>query len=388
MSILKHKAPVFSLIIIIAFLFCLVSVSSMTGTLFQNQEYFIKSFGEQQEALVRQVKLQCKNILIEKNGAGTDAIKKILENLETSGNRFWFFMSGNKIIFLKNDFELKKLNISSVDKLLNSFRSADGYNISGVYALADTRTDGTVLFSAAKDEGNILASVQFFEANGNQYALGMCTTQNYILSKGNMVKHITYSIINLVLVCLALFCVIILSSLKITRKNQEILICKKAIHAKNIKIEELTESKQKSDFMYNRRTKLYGKKVFHSLLKRTNNPELFPVSLLIIDIKYSENITYEDSVLELSPSFQKLLPENSIALKANESRLVILFFKTDYEEAKACEQRLLKHWNNILNKLEISVDTYVYTNIYGQESLLESYTRRLKSSQLSKKERQ
>jgi hypothetical protein len=358
----------------------------MIGILFQNQEYFIKSFGEQQEVLVRQVKLQCKNILNEKKGTRADLIN-IMENLETSGNRFWFLTNGNKIIFLKNDFELKKLNINSVDKLLNSFRCEDGYNISKVSALAESRTDGTFLFSSAKDEGNILASVQFFEAIGDQYAIGMCTTQDYILSKGNMVKHITYSIINLVLVCLALFSVIILGLLKINRMNQEILICKKAIHAKNIKIEELTESSQKSDFMYNQKTKLYGRKVLHSLLKKINQPELFPVSILTIDIRYSENITYDDAVLELSPSLQKLLPEKSVSLKANESRLVILFFKTDYEEAKACEKKLLKHWNNILNRLEIHVETHVYTNIYGQESLLKSYTQRLKSSQLGKKER-
>jgi len=384
MSALKHKKPKLTLILILSFLFCAAAIIFMINELLQNQIYFTRSFGKEQELLVAQIAKQAKDMLIENPGSDKKVIEKVIMSSETSGNRYWFFIKENELIFLKNNFEMEQLKEKDVADILHSFKAAGGYKIDELITFLENKANGTVLLSRSRTEKNILASVSFFQVNKTNYSLGMCTTENYILSAGKIFKHNTYSIMVIVLVCMVLFAAMIICMLVISKNDEEILFNNKTIHAKNIKIEELVEKNNKPDIMFNSLTKLYGKEVLYALLKKVNQPKLLPFSMLVIKLDFSENITYDDLLLELTPELHKILPKNSVATRAQENQIAILFFKTEYTRAKAYQGKLLKAWSRILQKLQTSVQTDVITQFVGQDVPIDVFEFWVKANQQTK----
>jgi len=373
MIILKPRKSRLTIVLILSFLFCIAATIFLINELAQNQAYFTRSFGKEQELLVKQIADRSKDALNENPGNEQGVIDNIIKTAETSGNRYWFLTKENELLFYKNSFEMDKLKIKDVNKILYSIKSNDGYNIDVLRALSADKTNGTVLFSTSKTENKILVSVFFFQVNNTNYSIGMCTTEAFILSAGKIVKHNTYSIMVLVLVCLILFPTIIAGTIIINKREEEILTSKKIIRAKNMKIEELTQVNFKSTILYNDKTNLYSKEVLYALLKKANRPELFPFSMLVINLDYSENITYDDLVLELTSEINNLLPKTSVSTRVQDAQLAVLFFKTEYGAVKDFEKKLLHTWSSILKKFQTSVHTDVITQFIGQDAPIDVF---------------
>ncbi len=373
MHILLHKRPMFIAIIIISFFFCAAAIIFETNVLKQNQEAFTRSFGNQQELLVSQISRQANNMLTVYSGTEQDVIDEIIKNAETSGSRYWLFVKNNKILFYKNDNETSQLKIINIDKVIQSFKISDGENIDALATLFYQRKNGSVLFSESKAKGLKLASVSFFEVDGATYSIGMCTTENFILDTGGIFKHNSYSLITMVAICLILFSSIVMILIIINKKNEDILILKKIVQAKNLEIEKLTTVGLESDTLYDENTNIYSQKVMDALLRKTNNPKLFPISTIVINMHYSESITYDALVSELAPKLQKLLPNKSIVARTHDNQLTILLFMTEYKLAKDLQLKLIKSCSCILNKFHTSVESDVTTCLFEQDTPIDNF---------------
>lgn len=384
MNTFMHNKPKYLFIIIISLLFCVATIVFETRVLKQNQESFSISFGKEQELLVSQIEKQAINMLSSQSGDEQAVIKSIIKNSVTSANRYWFFIKENKILFFRDDNETKQLTIKDINMLLKSYKMTGGKNIDPLVTLFSDKTRGSVLFSESELSENILASVSFFEVNGTSYSLGIFTTETYIVDSGYIFKHNSYSIITIVALCLLLFSIVVVSIIIIDKKEDEIQLLKKFIQSKNQKIEKLTTvAVTELDLLYNEDTNIYNKKVFDALVNKLENPQLFPISKIVINISFSENITFDGMVSELSPVLKKLLPQKGILARTQDNELTALLFRTDYNSAKALQTKLMKAWTNILKKFHSSVKTDVILLHEKASSLLPSYTENDKS--ISKK---
>lgn len=373
MHTLIYRKPKLILILIIAFLFCTSVIIFERTALRQNEESFIKSFKNQQELLVSQVANQANNMISKKSGTEQDVIERIIKTAETSGNRYWFFVKNKKILFFKNDNETAQLKNNDIDKILDSYKNADGENIDALITLFNQRKSGSVLFSESKKKEPKLASISFFKVNGTAYSIGMCTTENFILDNGEISKHNFYSLIALVAICLFLFTSVVLIIIIINNKNEDILILKKMIQSKNLEIEKITTVSSEPDALYDEKTNIYGKKVLDSLLKKINNPKLFPISTIVINIHNSKNITYDGLISELSTILQKLLPPKNVITRTKENQLTVLLFNTNLKSAKDLQTKLIKSWSGILHKLHTSVETDVITHLFENDIHIDNF---------------
>ncbi|QNU66961.1 hypothetical protein EHE19_019400 [Ruminiclostridium herbifermentans] len=362
MNTLLHTKSKYLIIIIISLLFCAATIIFETGILRQNQESFSISFGKEQELLVSQIERQFINALSLQANNEQTVIKDIINNSITSSNRYWFFIKENKILFFKDDNETNQLMIKDINMLLKSFEMNGGKNIDPLIALFSDRAKGSVLFSESAIGENKLASVSFFEVNGTSYALGICTTEAYIIDSGYIFKHNSYSIITIVALCLILFSIVVVAIIIIDKKDNEIQLLKKLIKSKNQIIEELTTanvSELDLDLLYNKDTNIYNEKVFAALLNKLENPQLFPISKIVINMSFPENITFDGLVSELLPVLKKLLPQKGILAKTQDNELTVLLFRTDYNSAMTLQSKLMNAWSNILKKFNSSVNTNV-----------------------------
>lgn len=373
MHTLLHKKPMFIVILIISFFFCVAAIMFEINVLKQNQETFTRTFGNQQELLVSQISKQANNMLTMNSGADQDVIDKIIKNAETSGSRYWIFVKNNKILFFKNDNETDQLKINDINKVLNSYKSANGENIDALATLLYQRKNGSVLFSESKSKVLKLASISFFEVHGTTYSIGMCTTENFILDSGEIFKHNFYSHIAIIALCLILFSSVVMIIIIINKKNEDILILKKIIHAKNLEIEKLPTVDSESDTLYDENTNIYSKKVMDALLKKIINRKLFPISAIVINMHYSESITYDGLVSELAPILQKLKSNKSVVARTHDTQLTILLFMTEYKLAKDLQLKLIKSWSGILNKIHASVESDVFTHLFEQDIHIDNF---------------
>ncbi len=356
MNTFMHTKPKYLFIIIISLLFCAATIIFETRVLSQNQESFTISFGKEQELLVSQIEKQAINMLSSQSGNEQAVIKNIIKNSVTSANRYWFFIKENKILFFRDDNETKQLRIKDINMLLKSYKMAGGKNIDPLVTLFSDKTSGSVLFSESEISENKLASVSFFEINGTSYSIGMCTTETYIVDSGYIFKHNSYSIITIVALCLLLFSIVVVNIINIDKKDDEIQLLKKFIQSKNQKIEKLTTADvSELDLLYNEDTNIYSKKVFDALINKLENPQLFPISKIVINISFTENITFDGMVSELSPVLKKLLPQKGILARTQDNELTALLFRTDYSSAKSLQTKLIKAWSNLLNKFNSTV---------------------------------
>ncbi len=356
MNTFMHTKPKYLFIIIISLLFCAATIIFETRVLSQNQESFTISFGKEQELLVSQIEKQAINMLSSQSGNEQAVIKNIIKNSVTSTNRYWFFIKENKILFFRDDNETKQLRIKDINMLLKSYKMAGGKNIDPLVTLFSDKTSGSVLFSESEISENKLASVSFFEINGTSYSIGMCTTETYIVDSGYIFKHNSYSIITIVALCLLLFSIVVVNIINIDKKDDEIQLLKKFIQSKNQKIEKLTTADvSELDLLYNEDTNIYSKKVFDALINKLENPQLFPISKIVINISFTENITFDGMVSELSPVLKKLLPQKGILARTQDNELTALLFRTDYSSAKSLQTKLIKAWSNLLNKFNSTV---------------------------------
>ncbi|PYG85024.1 hypothetical protein LY28_03384 [Ruminiclostridium sufflavum DSM 19573] len=373
MNTLLIKKPKLLIILTLSFLFCAAVIIIETNILSQNQDAFTTSFGNEQELLVAQIEKQAIAVLTEQSGTEQDVIEQIIKTAKTSGSRYWFFSKNNKLLFFRNDNETSQLHITDVKELLHSYKIDGGKNIDVLISLFNDKKNGSVLFSSSASNEPGLTSISFFEANGASYSVGVCTTENYILDAGKIFRNNSYTINTIVSICLILFSFAVISIMLIDKKNEDVEIAKKFIQANNLKIEKLTAQNSELDTLYDEDKNIYSSKVLYALLKKLNHPELFPVSVIIINIHHSDSITYDGLVSELAPILKKLLPQKSILARTQDNQLTALLFRTDYTSAKAVQSKLSKAWSSILKKLHSSAETEVITHLPEDGSLVKNF---------------
>ena len=360
MNTLLHTKSKYLFIIILSLLFCAATIIFETKVLKQNQESLTTSFGKEQELLVSQIEKQAINMLSSQSDNEQAVIKNIIKNSVTSTNRFWFFTKENKIIFFRDDNETRQLKIKDINMLLKSYKMYGGKNIDPLITLFSDKTRGSVLFSESEIGENKLASVSFFEVNGTNYSIGLCTTETYIVDSSYIFKHNSYSIITIVAICLLLFSIVVVNIIIIDKKDDEIQL--------------LTADVSELDLLYNKDTNIYSKKVFDALINKLENPQLFPISKIVIDLSIPEDISFDGLISELSPVLKKLLPQKGILAKTQDNELTVLLFRTHYKSAKALQTKLMNSCSNILLKFDSSVKTDVILLYEKADSIPVSYT--------------
>lgn len=363
-NLLKKQHQRTNLIIGVVFLFITVVMIFIGLELKHNQERYISNFNTEQQALTDQVALRMK-AYIETMGLTTEeATDKIISEIETTGSKFWFIAQAEELLFVKNNNTLKMIPVETLSSFIQ-----DNVN------------------------NKVQVTYNNFTVNDVQYTIGTCTMLEYIVDEGQLIRHIIFIFMPLIVLCLAIPVIIIRGLLTINK--QEDIIEKLTVEAieRNITIEELTNRMKKtkqSDIGkvrdINSEPKdqiIYKKEVLVSLLEKINREKVAPLSIIIIELS-SKNMNFkQENYQEFIKSSSKYLSKEHVFAEVSPGVFTILMFHTLEEATEEIKQILINEWAAPLKQKGINVRmgfTNIKDSIANAETVFEIVYREIASN--------
>jgi diguanylate cyclase (GGDEF)-like protein len=337
----------------------------------------IDSFGVNQEIIVNQVAKSVKDGLESDTAkAGYTAEKaeeavvaNIIKKAETSGSRYWFFYTTDRVIFEKDTETTRNVAGENMTELDRYWKLHGGTGMESFEEMLSDGRNGSAIFSKNNETGNEIISVMYFTAGDREYFLGMSTLQSYVMSTARVDEHILYLWTFSALVSLDILIFSLLLCLRIFRHQKESEKLKKSIVDKSLQIQELNQKlSSKSEAVqnasiYDNLTKLYNRKFFDSLLSRVNHDMLKPVSIVVLDINglgqlnATEGYNAGDKLLEkTSGILHKVCIDTDVVARTGSSEFTILMTATREAEAYGTARNIRRQFASLDNaELTLSV---------------------------------
>lgn len=202
----------------------------------REQELMLEHYGEEQLLLVQQA------VLLSGANGGSDPASLVwvprmihyLQDSGASGSRFWILSKEDKLLYLRNDSVTKQYALKGLSAYFASEKNADFF-----HRLAEQES-----FSAQIDkpgEGELLASVKSFPAEGTRYTLILCTKTSYIMSLNQMLAHQTYLMMAALLLSAVAIIVTLIFNGEIAAAQEKLFTLKEELRQRNLQVTALSE---------------------------------------------------------------------------------------------------------------------------------------------------
>lgn len=360
----------------------LVSISILTVLLvFLGWAYILQETGEykenvtenfilNQEILVDQVAKNVKGSLEANAATGKysteQAEKAVVENIlkkaETSGSRYWFFYTSDRVIFEKNSETTKKLAKTSVPELELYWKLQGGSDIAAYFEMLSEEQNGSAVFSKDYSIGEEIVTHKFFTVGGTDYFLGMSTLQSYVMTAARVHEHILYLWTFSSLVSLDIVIFSLLLCLRIYKSQKESEKLNRSIADRNLQIQELNHNLElkgeafQNATIYDNLTKLYNRKFFDNLMSRINHELLMPVSIVVLDINglgqlnsIADYRVGDDLLQKTAEILHRVCIDTDVVARTGSSEFTILMTSTKETEAYGTARNIKRQFSNLEN---------------------------------------
>ena len=205
----------------------------------REQETILEHYGEEQLLLVQQAALF--SGALQENGGGDafgweERMVKYLERSATSGSRYWILCRENSVLYLRNEDQTRKYQSMELSSYFLQEENTGFFEQLG-------KNEEFYIQVYRLEDGELMASVCRFSAEGEEYILILCTKTSYILSLNQMLAHQTYLMMAALLLCAVAIIVTLLFNGEITDAEKEILSLKNELQERNRQLTALSESK-------------------------------------------------------------------------------------------------------------------------------------------------
>ena len=330
----------------------------------------IDSFGKGQEILVNQVSKSVQNgleLYTAKAGYTTEKAEEavaanVIRKAESSGNRYWFFYSTDRVIFEKDSETTQNVSGKNLPELEQYWKLHGGNGMETLEEMIAEGRNGSVVLSKDIETGKEIISIKYFMFGDRGYFLGMATLQKYAMSTARVNEHILYLWTFSALVSLDILIFSMLLCLRIYKHQKEAEKLNRSIVDKNLQIQELNRKlSSKSEAVqnasiYDNLTKLYNRKFFDNLLSRINHELLMPVSIVVLDINglgqlnASEGYNTGDELLEkTSEILHKVCIDTDVVARTGSSEFTILMTSTSESEAYGTARNIQRQFESLDN---------------------------------------
>lgn len=351
----------------------------------------VDSFGDSQQIFVNQAAKNVQNGLeaytlkagytMEK--AEEAVVTNVIKKAESSGNRYWFFYSEDRVIFERDTETTKNIKGIKPHELQQFWKLQGGSGMEALAVMLSEGRNGSVVFSKDSDIGNEIISVSFFAIGGKEYYFGMSTQQKYALSTANVNEHILYLWTFSALVTLDILIFSMILCLRIQRHQRESEKLSRSIVNKSLQIQELnrklslkSEAVQNAS-IYDSLTKLYNRKFFDNLTSRIQHELLMPISIVILDINglgqlnASDGYNAGDELLEkTSEILHKVCIDTDVVARTGSSEFTILMTATRESEAYGTARNIQRQFASFDN-MELTLSFGVAQMYKKEDSIFE-----------------
>lgn len=290
-----------------------------------NHNVYLNNFSRQQQLLSDQVAIRLKSYLESGQYNSNEAISKIMAEVETTGNRFWFVAMDQELIFVKNEASTKLYE--SIP--LNDF-------------IRENKADGMIISNSTTSFGQY------------QYTIGICTKVDYIEEEGQLFRHNIYIYMPLILLSSFTFILIIYGIYKTEQSNTKISRLKEEASKRNLALEQLSTMIVKKrlnnleevdgDNILHRESKIYQKTILDSLLNKINLEKIAPVAILVIQLASKKNKISRDKFHEMIKTISPVLNKDHVLAEVQQGVFVVLIFHTASDQIPQIQKRVIEEW--------------------------------------------
>lgn len=318
----------------------------------RNQALYINNYIEEQQQFTNQIASLMRDYIEIQGLSADEAIDKILSEVKTSGNSYWFVANNENLIFVKDKITTRLFESIPLTTYIQESRNDNLYIIK-----------------------------QSIQADGVTYTLGNCVAESYITEHGQLFQHNVYIIMPLILISSIILVIVIVCILMINRQENKIQELKNEAVERNITIEQLTIrikkmklndlGSQKGIKTPNKEELIYNKEVLNSLLAKINRENIVPLSIIIIELS-SKNKHYsaEDYQTFIKGASAFLTKEHVLA-EIIPGIFTVLMFHTSADSMDEIKRTLVNKWALPLKKEGIKVRMGI-TRIENYDSNVEN----------------
>ncbi|QOX63066.1 hypothetical protein FRZ06_06780 [Anoxybacterium hadale] len=202
----------------------------------REQKIMLEHYGQEQLLLVQQA------VLFSGANAGSNSVslmweQKMLRYLQDStatGSRYWILSKEDRLLFLRNDSLTKQYTAKGLAGYFTAEKNADFLR-----RLAEEESFSAQVERAG--EGELLASVKTFTAEGARYTLILCTKTSYIMSLNQMLAHQTYLMMAALLLSAVAIIVTLIFNGEISGAEEKNRALKEELQQRNLQVMALSE---------------------------------------------------------------------------------------------------------------------------------------------------
>ncbi len=283
-----------------------------------NRENVLAAYKEDQS--------QMTSILAESlDGLGEeDMVSAIQRAVGASGSEWAFLLKGDDIVFIRDEVttaDLSHMTAAGLEEYMN-------------------RQDGIV------SETGIA---------GSDYVVGMFADRSYVLSSYGVNDFEFYIVIAVIAAFLVLGGMVIEFAGRIGHMGRKVRRLESELAARNEKFDEyerLTESyeeelRQKDMEPAEKKTgRYYDMEVVDSLLSKSADPELYPLTFMFISVQMGDRYFSRDEIFRIMDFIKGCMGPTHVTAEMAKGNFVVLMYKTDMAMAEDIRDKMLESWKS------------------------------------------
>lgn len=246
----------------------------------------------------------------------------INEVVDVSGSEWAFLTKGDDIIFVKDaatTAELSDMTASGLDEYMS------------------------------KQKGIVSATAIV----GSGYVIGIYADKSYVLSAYGVNDFEFYIVIAVIAAFLVLGGMVIEYAGRIGHMGRKVQRLEDELTARNEKFDEyerLTESygeelRQKDIEPADKKSgRYYDMEVVDSLLSKSTDPELYPITFLFISVQMGDRYFSRDEIFGIMDFIKGCMGSNHVTAEMSKGNFVVLMYMTDMSTAEQIRDKMLESW--------------------------------------------
>lgn len=251
-----------------------------------------------------------------------DMVSAIQRSVGVSGSEWAFLIKGDDVIFIKDEATTADLS---------------GMTASGLEEYMG-KNDGIV------SENRIAES---------DYIVGMFADRSNLLSSYGVNDFEFYIVIAMIVAFLVLGGMVIEYAGRIGHMGRKVQRLEDELTARNEKFDEyerLTESyeeelRQKDIEPADKRSgRYYDMEVVDSLLSKSTDPELYPITFLFISVQMGDRYFSRDEIFRIMDFIKGCMGSNHVTAEMSKGNFVVLMYMTDMSTAEQIRDKMLESW--------------------------------------------
>lgn len=267
-----------------------------------------------------------------KGMAEDEMVDFIRQTVPVSGSTWGFLISDSGVSYMKDEDTTKSLeyisSVSAFDEYMDSL--------------------GGIVSEAA--------------VPGTGYICGIFTDTDYVLDKYGTNTMEFYIIIAVVATVLVFGCILIEFAGRIGHEGRKVIALKADLAERNEKFgeyEKLTD--QYEEELRNRemeggemkREGYYDMDIVDTLLRKSSDPELFPITFMFIRVRMGDRYFSRDAIFRIMDFIKSSMGKNHITAEISKGYFVVIMYKTDMDMAKKAKADMLEKWEEFSKGAEL-----------------------------------